>query len=121
MSLCSRLASPQAVWCTDYFLGAERLSVEVGWYEVRVLYANLDKLSEDGLTGEDHYRIELWKGEPKAFEILKQYLSQSWRLKKHRLLNGRWAEYVRRCGEGLKLPRSERLLSAQPRGQRRKL
>jgi len=59
--------------CTDYFPDAERLSLDSGCYEVRVLSANLDKLSDDGLDGDDHYRVELWKGHARPLKVLKQH------------------------------------------------
>jgi len=59
--------------CTDYFPDAERLTLDSGCYDVRVLYANLDKLSDDGLDGDDHYRIELWKGHSTQLKVLKQH------------------------------------------------
>ena len=60
--------------CTDYFPDAERLSLDSGCYEARVLSANLDKLSDDGLVGDDHYRVELWKGNATPLKVLKQHL-----------------------------------------------
>ncbi|WP_299081918.1 hypothetical protein [uncultured Ruegeria sp.] len=59
--------------CTDYYPDAERLAIESGCYEVRVLYANLDKLSDDGLDGNDHYRVELWKGHSRKLKVVKQH------------------------------------------------
>jgi len=59
--------------CTDYFPDAERISLDSGCYEVRVLSANLDKLSDDGLDGDDYYRVELWKGRASSLKVLKQY------------------------------------------------
>lgn len=59
--------------CTDYFPDAERIFLDGGCYEVRVLYANLDKLSADGLDGDDHYRVELWKGHATPLKVLKQH------------------------------------------------
>ena len=61
--------------CTDYFPEAERISLASGSYEARVLYANLDRLSEDCLDGDDYYRVELWKGSIKSLRVLKQYLA----------------------------------------------
>lgn len=59
--------------CTDYFPDAERISLDIGCYEVRVLFANLDKLSADGLDGDDHYRVELWKGHATSLKVLKRH------------------------------------------------
>jgi hypothetical protein len=46
--------------CTDYFPDAERIEIKNGIYRARIYYGNLDKLSEDGLEGEDFYEIHLW-------------------------------------------------------------
>ena len=58
--------------CTDYLPDAARLDVPAGPLRVRVLLAGLDSLSEDGLEGDDRYRVELWPGDPVALEVLKQ-------------------------------------------------
>lgn len=47
--------------CTDYFTDAKRISLEKGNYRARIYYGNLDKISDDGLDGEDFYEIHLWK------------------------------------------------------------
>jgi hypothetical protein len=47
--------------CTDYFPDALRINVQAGLYRVRIYYCRLDKLSEDGLDGEDNYEIHLWQ------------------------------------------------------------
>jgi hypothetical protein len=46
--------------CTEYFPDAKRLELKNGVYRARIYYGNLDKLSEDGLDGEDFYEIHLW-------------------------------------------------------------
>lgn len=46
--------------CTDYFTEAQRIEVQKGIYRVRIYYGNLDKLSEDGLDGDDFYEIHMW-------------------------------------------------------------
>jgi hypothetical protein len=58
--------------CTDYRPDAERMNVPPGRYAARVLYANLDRLSPDGLDGEDFYRVELWPGAPSELRVLKR-------------------------------------------------
>jgi len=58
--------------CTDYFHEAERIEVEPGSYRARIYYGDLDALSEDGLDGDDHYRIVLWKSEPKGVRVVKR-------------------------------------------------
>ena len=45
--------------CTDYFPDAKRIELENGIYRARIYYGNLDKISEDGLDGEDFYEIHL--------------------------------------------------------------
>ncbi|MGI4737509.1 MAG: hypothetical protein ACRYG7_20270 [Janthinobacterium lividum] len=46
--------------CTDYFPDAQRLDLTNGIYRARIYYSNLDKISEDGLDGEDYYEVHLW-------------------------------------------------------------
>lgn len=46
--------------CTDYFPDAQRLDLPNGIYRARIYYCNLDKISEDGLDGEDYYEVQLW-------------------------------------------------------------
>ncbi len=43
--------------CTDYFPEALRIEAPSGLYEIVVGYGNLDKLSEDGLAGDDFYHV----------------------------------------------------------------
>ncbi|SEM47087.1 hypothetical protein SAMN04488505_104489 [Chitinophaga rupis] len=47
--------------CTDYFPDALRIEVTPGTHRARIYYGNLDKISEDGLDGEDFYEIHLWR------------------------------------------------------------
>jgi hypothetical protein len=47
--------------CTEYFRDAKRIKLKNGIYRARLYYGNLDKLSEDGLDGDDFYEIHLWK------------------------------------------------------------
>lgn len=46
--------------CTDYLPDATRLPLEPGSYRVRISYTGLDTLSEDGLEGDDFYRLQVW-------------------------------------------------------------
>ena len=46
--------------CGEYWPNAPRISVEPGWYHVRVCYGGRDTLSDDGVDGDDHYEISLW-------------------------------------------------------------
>jgi hypothetical protein len=52
--------------CTDYFPDAKRIDVDKGIYRARVYYCNLDKISEDGLDGDDYYEIHLWPTKEKT-------------------------------------------------------
>lgn len=45
--------------CTDYFPDAKRFEVKPGDYDVVIGYKNLDKISDDGLDGEDSYHVFL--------------------------------------------------------------
>jgi hypothetical protein len=53
--------------CTDYFPDAKRIELKNGIYRARIYYGNLDKLSEDGLEGEDFYEIHLWQTDKKQY------------------------------------------------------
>lgn len=57
--------------CTDCLPDAARLDVPAGVLCVRVLFAGLNTLSEDGLEGDDHYQIGLWPGAPMGREVIK--------------------------------------------------
>lgn len=64
--------------CTDYFNEAKRIEILNGVYRARIYYGNLDKLSEDGLDGEDFYEIHLWKTNVKAdIAVIKSWSSIS--------------------------------------------
>jgi len=58
--------------CTDYFPEAARLSLPPGTYRARIYYGGLTLLSEDGLDGDDRYRVILWPAEYADLVILKQ-------------------------------------------------
>lgn len=45
---------------TDYLPDAPSLALAPGPYRVRVSYAGLESLNEDGMEGDDFYRIQLW-------------------------------------------------------------
>jgi hypothetical protein len=49
--------------CTDYFPDARRIEVPLNRYRVRIYYSGLSTVSADGLEGEDHYRVVLWRDE----------------------------------------------------------
>jgi len=60
--------------------GPERLYVSVpkGHYEFFVLFSGLDKISDDGLEGEDSYKVLLWPGASQRLKVLKQWHGE-WR------------------------------------------
>jgi hypothetical protein len=49
------------------------LSVLPGTYRARAYFGGLNTLSDDGLDGDDHYRITLWPAPFAPVEVLKQY------------------------------------------------
>jgi hypothetical protein len=57
--------------CSDYFPDAKRIAVSPGSYRVRVSYGALDTLTQDGLNGDDHYRVQLWPASSDSFRFLK--------------------------------------------------
>jgi nucleoside phosphorylase len=57
--------------CADYFPDAKRIGVAPRCYRARVPYGALNTLSDDGLTGEDHYRVQLWPSAATAIRVLK--------------------------------------------------
>ena len=59
--------------CTDYFPDAARIVVAPGTYRARIQYGGLDTLSEDGLDGNDHYRVDLWPGAPEGRHVIKRH------------------------------------------------
>lgn len=58
--------------CTDYFPDAARIKVTPGTYRARIYYGKLETLSDDGLEGEDNYRVVLWLGESIKPKVLKR-------------------------------------------------
>ena len=60
--------------CSDYFPDALHIPVLPGLYRVRVYYGELGSISEDGLRGNDHYRVVIWpEKEYRVPEILKKW------------------------------------------------
>ena len=55
--------SPPAAW----------LTVESGYYQVKMLYAGLDTLSNYDLDGDDHYKIVLWPGASRPLQVIKRW------------------------------------------------
>jgi len=60
-----------AFGCTDNPDDAQRFSVQPGSYRARISYAGLDDLSDDGLDGNDHYRVQLWPGVMEPISVVK--------------------------------------------------
>ncbi|MBB5716253.1 hypothetical protein [Sphingomonas aerophila] len=50
------------------------LTVPAGTYRVRTYHSGLGTLSDDGLDGDDHYRIVLWPAPFTDLAVLKQYV-----------------------------------------------
>jgi hypothetical protein len=46
--------------CTDYFPEAARIVMPPGCYHARVYYGGQDTISENGLEGNDVYKVILW-------------------------------------------------------------
>ncbi|WP_425986002.1 hypothetical protein [Brevundimonas sp. TWP1-2-1b1] len=68
-----RLASGTLIvfGCTDDPDQAERIDLPAGDYAARVSHGGLDTLSEDGLDGDDRYRIQLWPGAVRPVTVIK--------------------------------------------------
>jgi len=58
--------------CPDYLPDAKRIALAPGVYRVRVSYGGLDTVSEDGLDGNDRYRVQVWPGSASDVRIAKQ-------------------------------------------------
>ena len=54
-----------------------RWSVAPGNYSVMVLFSGLDTLSQNGLEGNDHYRIVLWPGNEAPLRVLRAWLPKA--------------------------------------------
>lgn len=61
------------VGCTEHLPNARRLQLQPGTYQVRVCYRRLDTASDSGLDGDDCYEIDLWLGQNRKLEVLKQW------------------------------------------------
>lgn len=59
--------------CTDSWPDATRLAVPPGPLRLRLLASGLDRLSEDGLEGEDSYLIQLWPAPEAPVAVLKPW------------------------------------------------
>jgi hypothetical protein len=52
--------------CTDEWDEADRIEVVPGVYRARIYHGDLDTLNDDGLDGDDHYKVILWPAAPQA-------------------------------------------------------
>ncbi|GLK48431.1 hypothetical protein GCM10017620_14040 [Brevundimonas intermedia] len=57
--------------CTENSDDADRIGIEPGDYAARISYANLGDLSDDGLEGDDRYRVQLWRAAIPPITVLK--------------------------------------------------
>jgi len=64
-----------AFGCTEVPDDAERFQVDPGSYLARVSYGNLADLSDDGLEGNDRYRVQLWPGKVDGVIVVKRRLA----------------------------------------------
>jgi hypothetical protein len=71
-TLVTRGAKLAIAGCTDYLPDAARIAVAPGTYRVRASYAGLDTLSDDGLEGQDRYRLQLWPAPAIGVTVVKQ-------------------------------------------------
>lgn len=51
----------------------DEISITPGSYRIRAYYGNLDKLSDDEMGGEDHYKLVIWAARFDDVKVLKQY------------------------------------------------
>jgi len=58
--------------CTDYFPDAARIELPPRSYRARIYYGNLAALSADGLNGDDHYKIVLWRAAAAPLQVIRQ-------------------------------------------------
>ena len=57
---------------SDYLPDTKRIELKPGQYSVWLLYGELNTLSDDGLEGNDHYKVLLWPSStPLTLEVLK--------------------------------------------------
>jgi hypothetical protein len=51
----------------------EEIQLAPGTYRIRAYYGKLGELSEDGLDGNDHYRLDVWQAPHKEIKVIKQF------------------------------------------------
>jgi len=59
--------------CTDYFPDAARIEMLLGIYQARICYGALGSLSDDGLEGDDNYKVALWLGRKVEPKVIKRF------------------------------------------------
>ena len=62
--------------CTDYLPEAIRIAVQPGTYVARIAYGALGSVSNNGLNGDDRYRVQLWIGASCPVAVIKQRVVQ---------------------------------------------
>ena len=61
--------------CTDYYPDATRLALPAGDYRARLSFLAPAHLSDNGLEGDDLYRVQLWLALPMPPRVLKRRAS----------------------------------------------
>ena len=56
----------------DYLPNAPRIKVKPDTYRARVYYGGLNTISDDGLDGEDFYKVVLWSGQSSEPKVIKR-------------------------------------------------
>lgn len=51
----------------------DRINLKPGTYRVRTYYGSLSEISDDGLDGNDHYKLVLWPARSASVLVLKQF------------------------------------------------
>ncbi|MFO1043473.1 MAG: competence protein ComJ [Planctomycetaceae bacterium] len=48
-------------------------NVPAGTYVVRLLYGGLETIDDSGMVGSDHYKVELWPGNPRQLKLVRSW------------------------------------------------
>ena len=51
----------------------DQISLQPGTYRIRAYYGGLNEISEDGLEGNDHYKLVLWPAPSASVLVLKHF------------------------------------------------
>lgn len=54
----------------------DQISLQPGTYRIRAYYGGLNEISEDGLEGNDHYKLVIWPAPSASVLVLKQFLGR---------------------------------------------